>query len=38
MIQNDLIFVEKLLKNGIITSPLLELGSGYRSKHKKNPK
>jgi len=29
MIQNDLIFVEKLLKNGIITSPLLELGSGY---------
>jgi SAM-dependent methyltransferase len=29
MIQNDLIFVEKLLKNGIITSPLLELGAGY---------
>jgi hypothetical protein len=29
MIQNDLIFVEKLLKNSIINSPLLELGSGY---------
>jgi SAM-dependent methyltransferase len=29
MIQNDLIFVEKLLKNGLIKSPLLELGAGY---------
>lgn len=29
MIQNDLAFVEKLLKYGLIASPLLELGAGY---------
>ncbi|MFM6079050.1 MAG: methyltransferase domain-containing protein [Dolichospermum sp.] len=29
MIQNDLSFIEKLLQNKIITSPCLELGTGY---------
>lgn len=29
MIQNDLTFVQRLLNNGLITSPCLELGSGY---------
>ncbi|MFM6182976.1 MAG: methyltransferase domain-containing protein [Dolichospermum sp.] len=29
MIQNDLLFIEKLLQNRMITSPVLELGAGY---------
>ena len=29
MIQNDLFFIEKLLQNRMIASPLLELGAGY---------